>query len=181
MELIGSHNLQNAMAAIAAAHHAGVPVASSLEALAAFRNVKRRLEVRGIAAGVTVYDDFAHHPTAIASTLAALRARVGNARIHAVLEPRSNTMRMGVHRDTLGPSLVRADRVYLLKPTELDWNLERATRPLEGRGRAYENIEAILDALASDVRAGDHVLIMSNGGFGNIHQRLLERLATAEV
>lgn len=180
-ELIGSHNLQNAMAAVAAAHHVGVPVASSLEALATFRNVKRRLEVRGVAAGVTVYDDFAHHPTAIASTLAALRARVGNARIHAVLEPRSNTMRMGVHRDTLGPSLVRADRVYLLKPAELDWNLERATRPLEGRGRAYENIDAILEALASDVRTGDHVLIMSNGGFGNIHQRLLERLTTAEV
>jgi len=175
--LIGSHNLQNALAAIAAAHHVGVPVANALEALATFRNVKRRLEVRGVSAGVTVYDDFAHHPTAIASTLAALRARVGNARILAVLEPRSNTMRMGVHRDTLGASLVLADRVYLLKPAELDWNLDRATRPLEGRGRAFESIEAILEALVSDARAGDHILVMSNGGFGNIHQRLMERLA----
>jgi len=175
--LIGSHNLQNALAAIAAAHHVGIPVSAALEALHGFRNVKRRLEIRGVSAGVTVYDDFAHHPTAIATTLAALRARVGNARIHAVVEPRSNTMRMGVHRDTLGPSLVLADRVYLLKPADLDWNIERATRPLEGRGRSYESVEAILEALIGDVRAGDHVVIMSNGGFGDIHQRLLERLA----
>jgi len=175
--LIGSHNLQNALAAIAAAHHVGIPVSAALEALPGFRNVKRRLEIRGVSAGVTVYDDFAHHPTAIATTLAALRARVGNARIHAVVEPRSNTMRMGVHRDTLGPSLVLADRVYLLKPADLDWNIERATRPLEGRGRSYESVEAILEALIRDVRAGDHVVIMSNGGFGDIHQRLLERLA----
>jgi UDP-N-acetylmuramate: L-alanyl-gamma-D-glutamyl-meso-diaminopimelate ligase len=179
--LIGSHNLQNALSAIAAAHHVGVPVATALEALSAFRNVKRRLEVRGVSAGVTVYDDFAHHPTAIATTLEALRAHVGNARIHAVLEPGSNTMRMGVHRDTLGPSLVLADRVYLLRPAELGWNLDRVTRPLEGRARAYESVEAIVEALAGEVRTGDHVLVMSNGGFGNIHQRLLERLAAATL
>jgi UDP-N-acetylmuramate: L-alanyl-gamma-D-glutamyl-meso-diaminopimelate ligase len=194
-ELIGDHNLQNALAAVAAARHAGVPVAQSLAALASFRNVKRRLEVRGVVNGITVYDDFAHHPTAIAATLEALRRRVGDARIFAVLEPRSNTMRMGVHRDTLGPSLVLADRVLLLRPSDLTWNLDRVTRVLNEdvpsrnpadagqrggkkmRGTVYASVAAILDALASEAHPGDHVVIMSNGGFDNIHVRLLERLA----
>ncbi len=175
-ELIGTHNLHNALAAVAAARHAGVPVTVSLKALSAFRNVKRRLEVRGVVNGITVYDDFAHHPTAISMTLDALRKRVGNARIVAVLEPRSNTMRLGVHRDTLGPALVLADRVLLLKPGDLTWNLERVTRTLDGRGNVYGSIEAILDALATETRPGDHILIMSNGGFGDIHTRLLDRL-----
>jgi UDP-N-acetylmuramate: L-alanyl-gamma-D-glutamyl-meso-diaminopimelate ligase len=196
-ELIGDHNLLNALAAIAAARHAGVPVAQSLEALASFRNVKRRLEVRGVVKGVTVYDDFAHHPTAIAATLAALRRRVGDARILAVLEPRSNTMRMGVHRDTLGPSLVLADKVLLLRSVDLTWNLDRVTKALnddnavrgatnesggrragrKARGAVCSSVGAILDALAAEVRPGDHVVIMSNGGFEDIHTRLLERLA----
>lgn len=187
-DLIGAHNLQNALAAVAAARHAGVPVAQALAALAQFRNVKRRLEVRGVVNGVTVYDDFAHHPTAIAVTLEALRRRVGNARIIAVLEPRSNTMRLGVHRDTLGPALVLADRVLLLRPSDLTWNLERVTRALDDtglvergarppRGQVCASVDAIVDALAAEAKAGDHVLVMSNGSFGNIHQRLLERLA----
>ncbi|HYA36788.1 MAG TPA: UDP-N-acetylmuramate:L-alanyl-gamma-D-glutamyl-meso-diaminopimelate ligase [Candidatus Methylomirabilis sp.] len=176
--LLGAHNVANALAAIAAARHAGVPVKTALAAIGKFRNVKRRLEVRGTARGVTVYDDFAHHPTAIAATLGALRARVGNARILAVLELRSNTMRMGVHRDTLGGALALADRVLLLRPVDLNWNLDRVTGALTGRGRAYSTVEEIIDALAAEARPEDQVLIMSNGGFGNIHARLLERLRT---
>ena len=123
-----------------------------------------------------MYDDFAHHPTAIAATLEALRARVGNGRILAVLELRSNTMRMGVHRDTLAGSLILADRVLMLKPAELNWNLDRVTGSLDGRGQAYPTVEEIVEALAREARPADHVVIMSNGGFGNIHVRLLERL-----
>jgi UDP-N-acetylmuramate: L-alanyl-gamma-D-glutamyl-meso-diaminopimelate ligase len=175
-ELAGEHNLHNALAAIAAARHAGVPVAQALEALAGFHNVKRRLEVRGTANGVTVYDDFAHHPTAIAATLAALRARVGSARILAVLEPRSNTMKLGVHRDTLAPSLSLADRVLLLRPADLGWDAGKAVAGLDGRGQAYATVQAIVEAVAAEARAGDHVLVMSNGGFENIHPRLLAEL-----
>jgi UDP-N-acetylmuramate: L-alanyl-gamma-D-glutamyl-meso-diaminopimelate ligase len=174
--LLGAHNAANALAAIAAARHAGVPVKTAIAALGKFRNVKRRLEARGSARGVTVYDDFAHHPTAIAATLGALRARMGNARILAVLELRSNTMRMGVHRDTLGGALALADKVLLLRPTDLNWNLDRVTGALEGRGRVYATVEEIIEALAAEARPDDQVLIMSNGGFGNIHARLLERL-----
>ncbi|MEW6331455.1 MAG: UDP-N-acetylmuramate:L-alanyl-gamma-D-glutamyl-meso-diaminopimelate ligase [Pseudomonadota bacterium] len=180
-ELLGHHNMANALAAIAAARHAGVPVATAVAALAKFRNVKRRLEVRGTVRGVTVYDDFAHHPTAIMATLEALRARVGNARILAALELRSNTMRMGVHRDTLAGSLVHADRVWILKPHDLNWNLERVTHALDGRGQACATVEEIIGSLSREARPGDHLLIMSNGGFGNIHARLLEQLQKAEV
>lgn len=180
-ELLGAHNMHNALAAIAAADHAGVEPARAVEALAGFRSIKRRLELRGSVGGVTVYDDFAHHPTAIATTLAALRARVGDARILAVLELRSNTMRMGVHRDTLAPALSLADQVLLLKPAGLNWNLERVTAVLAGRGRVLPTVEAILDALAQELKPTDHVLIMSNGGFENIHQRLLTRLQSSST
>ncbi|MDH5511720.1 MAG: UDP-N-acetylmuramate:L-alanyl-gamma-D-glutamyl-meso-diaminopimelate ligase [Gammaproteobacteria bacterium] len=174
--LLGVHNMANALSAIAAARHAGVPVKTALAALAKYRNVKRRLEVLGTVRGVTVYDDFAHHPTAITATLEALRARVGNARILAVLELRSNTMRLGVHRDTLAGSLVHADKVLMLKPAELNWNLERVTSALDGRGHAYPTVEEIIETLAKEARPEDHILIMSNGSFGNIHARLLEQL-----
>ncbi|HSW51618.1 MAG TPA: UDP-N-acetylmuramate:L-alanyl-gamma-D-glutamyl-meso-diaminopimelate ligase [Sulfuricaulis sp.] len=178
-ELLGGHNMANALAAIAAARHAGVPVKTAVAALAQFRNVKRRLEVRGAVRGITVYDDFAHHPTAIAATLEALRARVGDARILAVLELRSNTMRMGVHRDTLAGSLVHADKVWILKPADLNWNLERVTHALDGRGQACPTVEEIIGSLSREARPDDHILIMSNGGFGNIHARLLEQLQKA--
>ena len=174
--LLGSHNMANALSAMAAARHAGVPVKSAIAALTDFRNVKRRLEVRGAVRGITVYDDFAHHPTAITATLEALRARVGNARILAVLELRSNTMRMGVHRDTLAGSLVHADKVWMLRPADLNWNLERVTNALQGRGQALPTVEEIIDTLSREARPDDHILIMSNGGFGNIHVRLLEHL-----
>ncbi|HEY5682287.1 MAG TPA: UDP-N-acetylmuramate:L-alanyl-gamma-D-glutamyl-meso-diaminopimelate ligase [Sulfuricaulis sp.] len=174
-DLLGGHNMANALSAIAAAHHAGVPVKTSLLALEKFRNIKRRLEVRGTIRGITVYDDFAHHPTAITATLEALRARIGNARILAVLELRSNTMRLGVHRDTLAGALVHADGVLLLKPDDLNWNLERVTNALNGRGQAYSTVEEIIETLIREARPGDHILIMSNGSFGNIHARLLEQ------
>ncbi len=175
-ELIGAHNIGNALAAVAAARHAGVPVAQSLAALPGFRNVKRRLEVRGQARGVTVYDDFAHHPTAIAATLGALRARVGSNRIWAVLEPRSNTMRLGVHRRELAPALAAADRVLLHRPADLGWDLAAVTAELVGRGRVFDGVGEIIEALVREACPGDHVLIMSNGGFQNIHARLLDRL-----
>jgi UDP-N-acetylmuramate: L-alanyl-gamma-D-glutamyl-meso-diaminopimelate ligase len=174
--LYGTFNMDNALAALAAAHHAGVPIEHGLAALGAFQNAKRRLEVRGEINGITVYDDFAHHPTAIKVTLAALRARIGKARLIAALEPRSNTMRMGVHRDTLADSLVDADRVALLQPKDLSWDLGAVASALKGRGDIYENTDALLEGLTTDLRPGDHVLLMSNGSFDNLHVRVLERL-----
>lgn len=177
--LAGEHNMANALAAIAAARHAGVPVAAAIEALAGFRNVKRRLELRGVAGGVSVYDDFAHHPTAIQVTLAALRGRVGHARIIAVLEPRSNTMRMGVHRDTLAASLADADAVFLYQAPDLGWDLNHVTEGLGARGRTLTSIDGLVQALAAEAAPGDHVLIMSNGSFDGLHGKLLERLQAA--
>ncbi len=175
--LPGQHNMLNGLAAIAAAAAAGVKPSISMAALATFRNARRRLEVRGVVNGVTVYDDFAHHPTAITATLEALRARIGAQRLIAVLEPRSNTMKLGVHRDVLGSSLVLADRVHVFKPADLTWNLERVLKVLDGRGQIHTRIDSIVEAIAADARPGDHVLVMSNGGFGGIHGKLLERLS----
>ena len=174
--LFGAHNVEKARAAVAAAEHAGVPPARAAAALTAFHNTRRRLELRGQAAGVTVYDDFAHHPTAIRATLAALRARVGAGRILAVLEPRSNTMRLGVHRDTLAESLAAADRALLLRPAGLAWDIGTVAAALGPRAQVRDSTDALLEALLAEVRAGDHVLIMSNGSFDNLHSRLLERL-----
>jgi UDP-N-acetylmuramate: L-alanyl-gamma-D-glutamyl-meso-diaminopimelate ligase len=176
-DLIGRHNMLNAVAAIAAARHAGVAVATGCAALKEFRNVKRRLEVRGTARGITIYDDFAHHPTAIRLTLEALRARVGDKRIVAVLEARSNTMRMGVHREQLAPALAGADRVLLYQPAELKWDLNTVAEALNGAARVFRSVDEILRTLTSELRAGDQVLIMSNGGFEGIHSRLLNELA----
>ncbi|MBI5612277.1 MAG: UDP-N-acetylmuramate:L-alanyl-gamma-D-glutamyl-meso-diaminopimelate ligase [Gammaproteobacteria bacterium] len=177
--LIGRHNMLNALAAIGAARHAGVPVASALAALSGFRNVKRRLELIGEPRdGIKIYDDFAHHPSAIQATLAALRARVGGARIVAVLEPRSNTMRLGVHRATLAPALAAADRVVLFRPPDLGWDLGEVVTALgPDKARSFDSIDALVDGLAAELRANDQVLIMSNGGFGGLHGRLLARLA----
>jgi len=179
--LIGRHNMLNALAAIGAARHAGVPVASALAALRGFRSVKRRLEVIGEARnGIRIYDDFAHHPSAIQATLAALRARADSARIVAVLEPRSHSMRLGVHRDTLAPALAAADRVLLFRPPDLGWDLSRVVAALgPDRARAFDSIDAMVDTLAAELQAGDQVLIMSNGGFGGLPGRLLARLTQA--
>ncbi len=175
-EMLGAHNVDNALAAIAAARHAGVPVSASIEALSAFRGVRRRMELTGAAAGIHVYDDFAHHPTAIATTIEGLRRRIGPARLVAVLEARSNTMRMGVHKDTLAPSLAGANAVYLFAPPDLGWDASAVARELGPSAAAEPTVDQLLERLTAELRAGDHVLIMSNGGFGGLHQRLLEAL-----
>jgi UDP-N-acetylmuramate: L-alanyl-gamma-D-glutamyl-meso-diaminopimelate ligase len=173
---LGVHNVFNALAALAAAHDVGVPVATGIEALTEFKGVKRRLEIRGRYHGITLYDDFAHHPTTIRVTLAALRARVGGARLVAVLEPRSNTMRMGVHKDELANALSEADRVLLYRPPELDWSLSEVSAALGGQAQTVDSIATIVDTLCSELVAGDHVLIMSNGGFGGLHGLLATAL-----
>jgi UDP-N-acetylmuramate: L-alanyl-gamma-D-glutamyl-meso-diaminopimelate ligase len=174
--LIGAHNVENGLAAIAAARHAGVPVSTASAALGEFAGVRRRLELRGRVNGVSVYDDFAHHPTAIASTLDGLRRHVGRERIIAVLEPRSNTMRMGVHRETLAPSLAAADEVWIFVPADLGWDVEKAVVPLGARAHFAADIGDLVERLHGGLRHGDHVLIMSNGGFGGLHSRLLDAL-----
>ncbi len=176
-DLIGVHNMQNALAAIAAARHAGVPVASGCAALREFRNVKRRLELRGTVRGVAVYDDFAHHPTAIRVTLEALRTRVGGKRVVAVLEARSNTMRLGVHREELAPALRLADQVLLYQPGDLKWDINTVTTALNGRGRVFASVDEIVTTLGHELQPDDQVLIMSNGGFEGIHAKLLDRLS----
>jgi UDP-N-acetylmuramate: L-alanyl-gamma-D-glutamyl-meso-diaminopimelate ligase len=173
--LIGEHNRLNALAAIAAARHAGVPAAAAIDALSRFENVKRRMEVRGAVHGITVYDDFAHHPTAIATTVEGLRAKVGTARILAVLEPRSNTMKLGVMKAALPDSLAGADLVYCYG-ANLGWDAAAALAPLGAKARVFDDIDALVTQLVKDTRAGDHVLMMSNGGFGGIHAKLLEAL-----
>jgi UDP-N-acetylmuramate: L-alanyl-gamma-D-glutamyl-meso-diaminopimelate ligase len=175
-DLIGEHNVMNALAALGAAQHVGVSPEHAAAALAAFRGVKRRMEVRGVIGGVTVYDDFAHHPTAIETTLRGLRTRVGAERIIAVLEARSNTMKLGVHRLQLAPSLALADQAWFLSAADLGWDLPQALRALGERARFAPNVDALVAGLAAEVRPGDHVLIMSNGGFGGLHDKLLGAL-----
>lgn len=174
--LIGRHNMSNALAAVAAARHAGVTAESSAQALTQFENVKRRLQVCGSVRDITVYDDFAHHPTEIAASLQALRARVRGARIFAVLELRSNSMRMGVHQRALPEALADADQILILQPPKLAWDVATIVAGLDGRGRVLPSVETILDTLQRELQESDQVLIMSNGDFGGIHARLLERL-----
>jgi UDP-N-acetylmuramate: L-alanyl-gamma-D-glutamyl-meso-diaminopimelate ligase len=174
--LMGAHNMENGLAAIAAARHAGVPVAQSVESLKKFAGVARRMQVRGEVNGIVVYDDFAHHPTAIHTTLDGLRRRVGKARIVAVLEARSNTMRMGVHRDTLAPSLALADEVWLFSPPDLGWDTRPLLAALGTRAHGVGEVNSLADQLAKSLRPGDHALIMSNGGFGGLHGKLLANL-----
>ncbi len=176
-EHTGRHNVSNALAVLAAARHAGVPPDQGIAALGRFKGVKRRMELRGEVRGVRVYDDFAHHPTAIASTLEGLRKRVHDERILAVLEPRSNTMRLGVHNAELARSLEPADRVYVFAPSDLGWDAAPVFTSLGERAGVYARVEDIVERIAGDASAGDHVLVMSNGGFQGIHQRLLEVLA----
>lgn len=173
---LGVHNMHNGLAALAAARHAGVPVAVGIEALARFSGVKRRLEVRGSEHGVTVYDDFAHHPTAIRTTLEGLRTRIGTARLLVALDPRSNTMRMGVHADHLAPALAVADAVWLFQPEDAGWDVRRVAEALRCPSWSGGNIEAMVDSLAAYARPGDHIVLMSNGSFGGAHARLLEVL-----
>ncbi|MGH8729937.1 MAG: UDP-N-acetylmuramate:L-alanyl-gamma-D-glutamyl-meso-diaminopimelate ligase [Burkholderiales bacterium] len=174
--MMGEHNRLNALAAVAAARHVGVPISSGIAALQTFENVKRRMEVRGQTKGVTVYDDFAHHPTAIARTLAGLRAKVGDARILAVLEPRSNTMKMGVWKSELGESLRGADLVFGYT-ANLGWDADEVFGLLGAKSTTADDLNALIKSIRAVARPGDHVLIMSNGGFGGIHEKLLKALA----
>lgn len=175
-DLMGEHNRMNALAALAAARHAGVPVAQGLAALAEFKNVKRRMEVRGTVNDITVYDDFAHHPTAIATTVEGLRKKVGKARILAVLEPRSNTMKLGVMKDALPGSLKDADLVFCYAGN-LGWDARGALAPMGAKAVVKDDLEELIAAIAAAARPGDQILVMSNGGFGGIHGKLLQRLA----
>ena len=176
--LTGRHNVMNALSAIAAAHHAGVSPEEAAAALSMFKNVRRRLEVRARIDGITLYDDFAHHPTAIATTLEGLRARVDSARIIAVLEPRSNTMRMGVHADTLADSLKAADQSIIFQPEDLGWDAEQAIQGAEHIS-VCRSLDSIVERLAKDARPGDHLVFMSNGSFGGIHKKVEDALRAA--
>ncbi len=176
LALQGEHNLQNALAAIAAAQAAGVDPARAIESLAGFKGVRRRMELRGTVAGVAVWDDFAHHPTAIATTVSGLRNQVGSARILAVLEPRSSTMRAGLMKDRLPASLEQADRVFCFS-ANLGWDVAAALAPLGARARIESDLERLVGAIVAEAQPGDQVLVMSNGGFGGIHERLLAALS----
>jgi UDP-N-acetylmuramate: L-alanyl-gamma-D-glutamyl-meso-diaminopimelate ligase len=174
----GRHSRLNALAALAGARHAGVPVGAGLAALAEFRGVKRRLEVRGVVRGITVYDDFAHHPTAIATTIDGLRRGVPDSRILAVLEPRSRTMKQGTMQSSLHGSLAHADRVFCFA-SQLGWDVAGALAPLGAKAAVHDDLDGLVEAVASAARPGDLVLVMSNGSFDGIHDRLLRRLATS--
>ncbi len=176
-EVMGEHNRMNALAALAAARHAGVPVVQGLAALTEFKNVKRRMEVRGIVNGITVYDDFAHHPTAIATTVAGLRHKVGKARILAVLEPRSNTMKLGVMKAALPDSLKDADVVFCYS-ANLGWDAGAALATLGNKATIKNDLDELITEIAAAAKPGDQILVMSNGGFGGIHEKLLRRMAT---
>ena len=176
-DLTGLHNVNNALAAIAGAEHVGVPAKIACEALAQFKNVKRRMELKGEVKGIKVYDDFAHHPTAIKTTLAGLRAQVGKQRIIAILEPRSNTMQMGVHQKTLAHSLQEADDIAVFISENLAWNGADTFASLESKVKLFQKTQAIIDWVVENAHPHDIILIMSNGGFEGIHQRILTHLA----
>lgn len=174
--LLGRHNVLNGLAALAAAHAVGVDPITVIPALAQFRSVKRRLEVIGNAGGITIYDDFAHHPTAIRTTLEGLRAKVGAARIVVAMEPRSNSMRLGAHADALAPSLDGADAVVFLHRPELAWDAAKVIDAVQGDAHAVPDTDALLAQLGNIARPGDHVVFMSNGGFDGAPRRFLAQL-----
>ncbi|MEZ9863297.1 UDP-N-acetylmuramate:L-alanyl-gamma-D-glutamyl-meso-diaminopimelate ligase [Vibrio breoganii] len=178
--LVGDHNVNNALMAIAAARHVGVVPDLACESLGRFINTKRRLELKGEVNGITVYDDFAHHPTAVELTLDGLRNKVGEQRIFAVLEPRSSTMKMGVHKDTLAASLGLADKVFLYQPDSIEWSVEDIARQCSQPAQASNSVDDIVKSLVEETKPGDHILVMSNGGFEGIHTKLLQALQVAE-
>lgn len=176
--IVGQHNMHNALMAIAAAHHIGISVENAANALSTFINAKRRLEVKGEVNGITVYDDFAHHPAEIQATLTALRDKVGGGvRILAVLEPRSNTMKMGHHKDEIAPALVRSDHVFLLQPDNIPWEVAEIAANCVQPTSWSADINKLVDMIVKEAEPKDHILVMSNGSFGGIHQKLLEKLA----
>ncbi|MCX2983097.1 UDP-N-acetylmuramate:L-alanyl-gamma-D-glutamyl-meso-diaminopimelate ligase [Halieaceae bacterium IMCC14734] len=176
----GQHSMENALAAVAAAHHVGVPLGVSVEGLASFTGVKRRMELLAEVSGIAVYDDFAHHPTAIATTLAGMRARVGDGRILVLLEPRSNTMRLGQHRAQLAASTEQADEVFWYQPPGLDWDLQTVVDGSAVTSHLCSDTQTMVDQVVAASRAGDQIVIMSNGGFDGVHQKLIAALRRAE-
>lgn len=172
----GMHNVRNAMAAAAAARNVGVTPEIAVGALSAFEGVKRRMECLGEADGIRVYDDFAHHPTAIATTLDGLRAKVGQEKIIALIEPRSNTMRMGIHKPQLAPATAAADAVLWLQPADVSWSLQDVVDASSSAAQLVSSVEEMIDVCLQQAEPGSHVVVMSNGGFGGIHQKLLARL-----
>ncbi|WP_373959043.1 UDP-N-acetylmuramate:L-alanyl-gamma-D-glutamyl-meso-diaminopimelate ligase [Vibrio gigantis] len=176
-DLVGDHNVNNALMAIAAARHVGVTPDLGCESLAKFINTKRRLEFKGEVGGVSVYDDFAHHPTAIELTLGGLRNKVDTKKIIAVLEPRSATMKRGVHKATLADSLKQADSTYLFQPDNIDWSVQDVADACHQPAHVSDDMDAFVAKIVSEAQAGDQILVMSNGGFGGIHQKLLDGLA----
>jgi len=175
-QLLGRHNVSNALAAVAAAEHVGVDPTQACAALETFRNVRRRMEVRGRVGGITVYDDFAHHPTAIRATLDAMRAHVGDKRIIAVLDPASNTMRSGVHSRTLGDALTPADAAWIFRSPAIEWDMDSLKKTPGLTLQVIDDIDALISAICREACAGDHLVIMSNSGFAGFHQRLLDAL-----
>jgi UDP-N-acetylmuramate: L-alanyl-gamma-D-glutamyl-meso-diaminopimelate ligase len=177
-DLVGLHNVENALAALAAAQHVGVSMDRAIDALSTFQNVKRRLEVKGRLRGITIYDDFAHHPTAIATTLAGLRAKVGKqARIVAILEFGSYTMRSGVHKETIKDSLNDADWVVCKRP-EADWDLASILSHFKQPTQLFDQVDLLVENITPRLKSGDHVIVMSNSGFDGIHQKLLNAIET---
>ncbi len=170
----GQHNVSNGLAAIAACQHAGISAGDAIAALGTFKGVKRRMEVRAVIDNITIYDDFAHHPTAIKTTISGLRHDVGDARIIVIIEPRSNTMRMGVHQQQLVASFEQADICYIFEPEGLSWNMSELAKSINGH--LFHQVDDIVSEVAAITQPGDQVLIMSNGGFGNIHQKLIDRI-----
>jgi len=174
-DILGEHNRMNALAVIAAARHVGVAPCIAIEALSEFKNVKRRMEIKGVVNGITVYDDFAHHPTAIETTVVGLRSKVGKARILAVLEPRSNTMKLGVMKNALPASLQEADLVFCYG-ANLGWDAMEALTPIKNKAKVYEDLNEMVTAIADSANVGDYVLAMSNSGFGGVHQKIIDAL-----
>ncbi len=179
-DLLGEHNRMNALASIAAARHVGVATEVGIAALTEFKNVKRRMEVKGVVNRVTVYDDFAHHPTAIETTVAGLRAKVGAARILAVLEPRSNTMKLGVMKNALPSSLKEADVVFCYG-ANLGWDAAEALKPIANKAKTFDDLGVLVQAITEVAQPDDHILVMSNGGFGGVHQKILDALNVSLV
>jgi UDP-N-acetylmuramate: L-alanyl-gamma-D-glutamyl-meso-diaminopimelate ligase len=177
--MLGRHNAENALAALVAARHVGVDEQAALEALRRFGGVRRRLEVRGTVNGITVYDDFAHHPTAVATTLDAVRRKAGAGRVLAVLEPRSNTMKLGTHKAALAHSLRGADQVFVYRSPEVKWDVADAMQPLGALATVHADLAQLAAALVAEARPGDHLVLMSNGSFGGLHERLLAALEKA--
>ena len=170
--LVGEHNVANALMAIGAARHVGVTADLACEALAKFVNTKRRLELLGEFNGISLYDDFAHHPTAVSLTLDGLRNKVGESKIIAVLEPRSATMKRGVHNDILADSLKNADSVYLYQPDNIEWSVQEIADKCVQTAFISEHIEQLVAKISEEAQPGDHILVMSNGGFSGIHEKL---------